>query len=55
MLINIICYYSAAKQYVGHSVGGVGCVQFTQNDKYVLSVGVDDRLLLQWNVRTDMC
>ena len=42
------------KKYVGHSAGGVGCVDYTLGDKYVLSVGIDDRLLLQWKVRTNM-
>ena len=54
VLINVICCCSAVKKYVGHSAGGVGCVDFTLGDKYVLSVGIDDRLLLQWKVRTNM-
>ena len=38
------------KAYSGHSIGGVSKATFTVNDKYVLSIGRDDRTMMQWTV-----
>ncbi len=39
------------KVYYGHSQGGISRVVFTQEDNYLLSIGSDDRCILQWRVK----
>ena len=41
---------SPFKEYHGHSVGGVSNVCFTVADKYLLSIGNDDKTIIQWRV-----
>lgn len=41
------------KEYKGHSQEGVAKVLFTLQDKYLVSLGRDDRVLLQWSVLQD--
>ncbi len=41
---------SPFKEYHGHSVGGVSNVCFTVADKYLLSIGKDDKTIIQWRV-----
>lgn len=38
------------KQYVGHTPGGISKVCFSKDDKYLLSIGSDDKTILQWKV-----
>ena len=38
------------RPYHGHSAGGISKVAFSVGDKYLLSVGRDDRVMLQWKV-----
>jgi WD40 repeat protein len=38
------------KRYVAHSPGGVAKVAFTVEDQYFVSIGTDDRCLMQWKV-----
>lgn len=41
---------SPAKVYAGHTPGGIARVIFSANDKYLVSIGRDDRTILQWKV-----
>jgi WD40 repeat protein len=45
-----ICPGAPAKVYQGHTAGGVAKVVFSIDDKFVLSVGRDDRTMMQWEV-----
>lgn len=38
------------KRYVAHSPGGVAKVAFTVEDQFFVSIGEDDRCLMQWKV-----
>ena len=38
------------RPYHAHSAGGVSKVAFSVGDKYLLSVGRDDRVMMQWKV-----
>lgn len=40
------------KNYLIHSPGGVSRVQFTSEDRFVLSVGQYDKILVQWKITT---
>jgi microtubule-associated protein-like 6 len=42
--------YAPSKQYVGHTPGGIAKVCFSKDDKYLLSIGSDDKTILQWKV-----
>ena len=50
MFVFFLLYFSPYRDYQGHTAGGVAKSVFSLNDKYVLSIGKDDRLLLQWKV-----
>jgi len=39
------------KFYSGHSSGGVAKIIFSKQDKFLLSIGRDDKVLLQWAVK----
>lgn len=38
------------RRYSGHTPGGVTRVAFSLEDKYVISIGQDDRVIIQWRV-----
>jgi hypothetical protein len=37
-------------QYYGHTVGGISNVMFTADDKYVITIGTNDNLMIKWKV-----
>jgi WD40 repeat protein len=43
---------SPFKHYYLHSPGGIAGVQFSSDDKYALSIGKHDKILIQWKVST---
>ena len=42
------------KKYLLHSPGGIAGVQFTTEDRFVLSVGKSDKLLIQWRINAPL-
>jgi WD40 repeat protein len=43
--------FAPGKQYYGHTPGGIAKVAFTLHDTKVISIGREDRTLMQWRVR----
>ena len=53
-IIFVMLYFSPYTGYQGHTAGGTAKTVFSLDDKYILSIGKDDRLLLQWKVRVSL-
>ena len=54
IIIFTMLHFSPYKGFQGHTAGGTAKTVFSLDDKYILSIGKDDRLLLQWKVRVSL-
>ena len=54
IIIFTMLHLSPYKGFQGHTAGGTAKTVFSLDDKYILSIGKDDRLLLQWKVRVSL-
>eukprot|EP00600_Ochromonadales_sp_CCMP1393_P002263 CAMPEP_0174977188 /NCGR_PEP_ID=MMETSP0004_2-20121128/13465_1 /TAXON_ID=420556 /ORGANISM="Ochromonas sp., Strain CCMP1393" /LENGTH=2877 /DNA_ID=CAMNT_0016228333 /DNA_START=290 /DNA_END=8924 /DNA_ORIENTATION=- len=43
-------YFAPYKQFSGHSPGGISNIKFTVEDRFLLSAGRSDRVVVQWRV-----